>query len=294
MRLKYNWFWPGFNPTDFFITKYYKNAQLVDLQDINYDILILSVFPNNVQFTVNPNAKIVIFNGEHPSYIERYNISPTLLIGFSSVDSSWLQTHNNPKQINYPLWITYYENITPTFFEDVNKLVKTNKTTFNKKKLACLVNSHDMNRTRTPIYNFINKYERVDCPGKLYNNMDSKVVGTTPEDKRLFISNYKFNICCENKRGINYCTEKIIQSIEAGCIPIYYGYIDEFTTNIINKDRIIFLETPDDVSAQNKIKELIEDESKFYSFYKQPAFLPNAYSILMEYKEKVKNEFKSC
>lgn len=42
MRLRYEAFWPGFDPKDFFITKYFNKYILVN--DSSYDILICSVF----------------------------------------------------------------------------------------------------------------------------------------------------------------------------------------------------------------------------------------------------------
>lgn len=43
-------------------------------------------------------------------------------------------------------------------------------------------------------------------------------------DKIGTIRGYKFNLCPENNRMEGYVTEKVIDAIVAGCIPIYYGY----------------------------------------------------------------------
>ncbi|MBC7742933.1 MAG: hypothetical protein H7061_12105 [Bdellovibrionaceae bacterium] len=43
-------------------------------------------------------------------------------------------------------------------------------------------------------------------------------------DKLLVLKNYRFSICYENAYGIpGYVTEKIFDSLSAGCIPIYWG-----------------------------------------------------------------------
>lgn len=46
----------------------------------------------------------------------------------------------------------------------------------------------------------------------------------TVESKLSTLSRYKFSICYENARDIpGYITEKIFDSIQAGCLPIYWG-----------------------------------------------------------------------
>lgn len=43
-------------------------------------------------------------------------------------------------------------------------------------------------------------------------------------DKMTTLSGYKFSICYENARGIpGYITEKIFDSMSAGCVPVYWG-----------------------------------------------------------------------
>lgn len=43
------------------------------------------------------------------------------------------------------------------------------------------------------------------------------------ERKLEILKNYHFNLCFENTNTDYYCTEKIWDSIKAGCLPIYYG-----------------------------------------------------------------------
>ena len=61
--------------------------------------------------------------------------------------------------------------------------------------------------------------------GKVLNNIGKKV-----ENKIEFLSNYKFSISMENSNGDGYVSEKIVESLIAGTIPIYYGdyMIDEY------------------------------------------------------------------
>ena len=43
-------------------------------------------------------------------------------------------------------------------------------------------------------------------------------------DKKIkILQDYHFNLCFENTNWPHYCTEKIWDSIQGGCLPIYYG-----------------------------------------------------------------------
>jgi len=294
VRLRYEYFWPGLNPNDFFITKYFDSPTIT--QNDDYDILVCSVFPNryiNINQKVNPNAKIILFNGEHQTYIinfiQQTNIRPHILMGFCDLPQQVIKelyiNSQQPTIIYYPLWILYYDNIfSQEYFDKKNEEVNNiTREEFDKKRLCCLINSHDMNNVRTPIYNFIKlNNSEVDCPGRLLNNMDNKLVGTSSEDKLRFMNNYKFNICSENKYGLGYLTEKLPQCMDALCIPLYIGCKDTNKINykIFNINRVVFMDKSD---SFDKLKELLESPDKQYEIYKQPIFNDNSFKILKNF-----------
>ena len=88
MKIRFEYFWPGFNPKDFFLLKYFDEPEIVS--DDSYSYLILSVFPNKL-LSIKDSAKIIVFNGEHPSYINdrlvRIGIKPDIQIGFIDYNS---------------------------------------------------------------------------------------------------------------------------------------------------------------------------------------------------------------
>ena len=47
--------------------------------------------------------------------------------------------------------------------------------------------------------------------------------GDWVERKKQLLDNYHFNLSFENTAAYNYMTEKIWDSIENYCLPIYYG-----------------------------------------------------------------------
>jgi len=62
----------------------------------------------------------------------------------------------------------------------------------------------------------------VVCPGLSLNNTD-EVVPTGFSDKLGFLSQFKFTIAFENSSDPGYTTEKIVDPLLAGSIPIYWG-----------------------------------------------------------------------
>jgi hypothetical protein len=143
-----------------------------------------------------------------------------------------------------------------------------------------------MNNVRTPIYNFIKlNNSEVDCPGRLLNNMDNKLVGTSSEDKLRFMNNYKFNICSENKYGYGYLTEKLPQCMDALCVPLYIGCndINKINYKIFNINRVVFVDKIDSFDSFDKLKELLDSPDKQYEIYKQPIFNDNSFKILKNF-----------
>jgi hypothetical protein len=64
----------------------------------------------------------------------------------------------------------------------------------------------------------LSSYKRVDSGGKIRNNIGGPVL-----DKMKFIAASKFTIAFENESVSGYATEKIIQPLLVGSIPIYWG-----------------------------------------------------------------------
>ena len=110
---------------------------------------------------------------------------------------------------------------------------------------ALISNNISSDGFRLKFINELNKYKKVDMGGKILNN-----VGGPIQNKIEFLSLYKFSIAMENSEGDGYLSEKIIDSLIAGTIPIYYGdyTIDEY----INPKSFILIKN------ERNIKEKIE------------------------------------
>ena len=277
IKIKYTCFWPDFNPNDFFINDMIQKDYKI-VTDDSYDVIVMSVF-NYQNLKVKDNSIKILFNGEHPSYIDRFlqvtGIKLNLIIGFIT-SNQILGT----MQVYYPLWITYYDKIySQEYFDKANNNLKNiNLEDLSNKKFCCLINSHDTNNTRLPIYTSLIKYGKIDCPGRLLHNVSD--IGPERENKIKFMKNYIFNICSENGIGVGYFTEKLPQCVDALCLPVYSGDINKFNSNIFNIKRII--------TDCDKVQELIKDKQKLVDFYQQDIYNKDAYKYIINIQNIVK------
>ena len=74
-------------------------------------------------------------------------------------------------------------------------------------------------------HKIIERHKEIDVFGNGYNFIENKVDG---------LRDYKFSIVVENSMQDDYFTEKIIDSIMCGCVPIYWGTknINDYVNNI--------------------------------------------------------------
>lgn len=86
-------------------------------------------------------------------------------------------------------------------------------------------NAHPM---RDNLFHQISKYKKVDSLGKHLNNVGEPGTGWHGHAMECvkIKSNYKFSIACENAWFRGYTTEKLLTSLEAHTVPIYFGNMD--------------------------------------------------------------------
>lgn len=83
---------------------------------------------------------------------------------------------------------------------------------------CAFVVSNPKSPERNAFFRMLNQRRRVDSGGRHFNN-----VGGPVKDKLGFIRNYRFCIAIENTSSPGYTTEKLVEPLLAGCIPLYWG-----------------------------------------------------------------------
>lgn len=115
--------------------------------------------------------------------------------------------------------------------------------------------------------NELNKYKAIDMGGRYHNN-----IGRRAGNKVKFLSSYKFSFGMENSEGDGYVTEKILDSLLAGTIPIYYGdyTVDEY----INPKTYILIRNRNDIKEKiDYIKKIDNDDELYKSILKEKVFV---------------------
>ena len=151
-----------------------------------------------------------------------------------------------------------------------------------KKKKFCaavISNNYEHNMFRLDFINELNKYKKIDMGGLAFNN-----VGGPVKNKIEFLSSYKFSISMENSDGDGYISEKIIDSLIAGTIPIYYGdyMVDEY---INNKVYILIKGKIDLYDKIDYIKKIDNDDQLYQSILQENIFNEDYINIVDKYNE---------
>ena len=126
---------------------------------------------------------------------------------------------------------------------------------------------------RTNFFKELSKKLNIYSGGRALNNIGKEIPpGGIP--KFNFLKKYKFNLAMENRSITGYATEKIVEAMWAGTIPIYYG--DPLIKEQFNKDSFIDIS---DFSSINHAIEFILEVDNDFELYKryldQPYFIKN-------------------
>ena len=241
------------------MTKLLENQYFFNFTSDNPDYLIYDIFNCEHLELKYQNAIKIAFYTENT--IPDFNYAD-YSIGFHNIN--YLDRYFKKTTL---IWIFQrrYLNIKNKFFEKIRiKALKTKK----KKFCAAVISNYkSSNGFRIKFINELNKYKKVDMGGKYKNN-----VGGSIKNKTLFLSSYKFSIAMENSEGQGYVSEKILDSLLAGTIPIYYGgyMIDEF----INPKAYILIKNENDMIKKiDYIKKIDNDDILYKSFLKEKLFI---------------------
>lgn len=118
------------------------------------------------------------------------------------------------------------------------------------------------------------KYKHVDSLGRHLNNVGQKGTGYMGHSSEVvgIKSAYKFSIACENAYFPGYTTEKMLSSLEAHTIPIYFG--NKCASEDVNPTCFINCmdyNSLDEVVA--KVREVDENDDIWCSMISQPWYL---------------------
>ena len=156
------------------------------------------------------------------------------------------------------------------------------------RKFCSFLVSNEAPDQRIKLFELLSEYKKVDSGGKFRNNIGAPV----PRGQEIaWLSNYKFNITYENSSYPGYTTEKLLHSLAANAIPIYWGNPlvgDDFNTRaFINCHEYNSLE-----DVVERIKEIDSNDNLYREMLDQP-FLPGGVEVETNKEERIVEKFAS-
>ena len=253
-----------------YLKEIFKNKNyLFKLDSNNPDYVIYDVFGcEHTQPKFNNSIKIAYY-------------SENIIPDFNEADYALSQAHLTyfDRYFKYPSFIWRLNILRNYNIEKIRKEV-LNSPIRTKFCAAVISNNRSYAYFRINFIKILNNYKKVDTGGLSFNNINGKV-----DNKIEFLSSYKFSIAMENSEGDGYISEKIIESLLSGTIPIYYGdyMIDEF----INPNVYILIKGEKDIPKKIEYIKKIDSDDILYKFIlKEKVFLYNNIENIVEEEKK--------
>lgn len=253
LKLKFTDFWKDFNPVDnlFYglLSEYY---ELVESKDP--ELIIFSCFGSIHKLY---SCHKIFYTGE--------NVRPN----FTECDFALTFDYDLPisKHFRVPFyrWNGDLEKLCTPY--DATAIHKENR------KFCCMVVTNANGVVRNEFFNKLTLYKKVDSGGKYLNN-----IGKNVSNKMDFLRNYKFTMAFENASYPGYTTEKIVQPMLAGSIPIYWGN-PEITRDFSDKSFINVHTYKNLEKVVDRIIEIDNDDNLYQSYLSAYKFVDNVFPL---------------
>jgi len=200
-------FWPGFESNNLFLKFLKQYFQVV--VDEKPDYLFYSVYGSK-HLEYDDCIKI-LYTGEN--LVPDFNLCD-YAIGFHYLEFG-------DRYLRFPLY-AYYQWYYDSLLRDraLHQEIEYRADSLVNRKFCNFVYSNNVNSdpVRDAFFTELCKYRKVDSGGRHLNN-----IGGPVKDKLQFIKDYKFTIAFENSSVPGYTTEKLLEPIIAGSLPVYYG-----------------------------------------------------------------------
>lgn len=205
-NIRFEDFWPGFDANDNFIVSALRerfdiNVSVGDNQ--NPDLLFYSNFGvDNLKWR---DCIRIYVTGE--ADIPDFNLCD-YAIGLTKIEFY-------DRYLRFPFF--FHTNEKMKKIEESVKVL-TDSEALSRDFCSALISNVSRDPVIFEFYDKLNNYKKIASGGR-WNN----TVGQYVENKYPFINNYKFHIAFENTMVPGYVTEKMLDSLIASSVPIYWG-----------------------------------------------------------------------
>lgn len=216
-------FWPGFNPTNFFLN------EIVEAHDVKKSLIVESVFPSLFKSFIRKIKRRILRKSKATT---KNGASSTKRIWWTGEDRrppfrdghdlfiSFDQDDLSEKNVYFPLF--YSELLYPNNdslqrlggpVPEATSLTRDRGRTTYSRFACAFINNPEPTRLRAVEY--LTRYGQVEVFGKITN---------TPNTKKLpNAQGFKFVLCFENNLFPGYVTEKLLDAYLCGAVPLYWG-----------------------------------------------------------------------
>ena len=284
----FNNFWPGFvEKTDimdctFFIRlleKTYNAPIHISNTPDNATILVESIFGNYSYLHYKKWNATILFTGES-DYSNTRNVNQyDCVLGFED-------THDN--FVKCPLFVIFLLT-NPSILKDIENVDRPVPSAIPPNNASIILSNGYHGKERLEFFNTARKEMQVFSGGKFENNVGFVVPGSYNSSEMVdFYKRGKFAITMENNDKPYYVTEKIVNGLRAGVIPVYLGTsrVSEF----FNSRRFLHLKSN---PTKEDMAELIErmknmTSQEYLDIISQPVLLRPANDVFDEILASVK------
>ena len=267
LRVWFADFWPGFDYTDnFFVSILAESGLRFKVTRLLPNVVIYSCFGDNHR---KYRCCKVYYTGE--------NRRPPLdecqfAVSFDHID--------DPRHLRMPIYVyhAWYMARQMGLSGGIGDVLRILTATHSEEQILAgrdrfcsFIFSNGSVERRNAFFHRLSQYRRVDSAGTWLNNTGFTVRHKAKID---LLRGYKFNIAFENESYPGYTTEKILDPMIAGALPIYWG--DPVVSGDFNTGS--FLNAGDFESDEDVIEAIIRadrDPEVYLSYRRQPWFVDN-------------------
>lgn len=273
-------------------TKYLKHK----FPDEDFKINFFGAYETHHTIKWPMDGKKVFYTAEnlnYPPYLDMKKNCDTYALDYVDLSMGY-DLINNKKYLRFPYWAWAHFSPEVTEEEIENKIDTWNSINYKKTRDVVNVSSHDRGNTRKKISDDIEKIVEITYGGRWRNNTD-ELWTKYNNNKKEFMNPFKFNLCAENLVDDGYVTEKIFDSINSACIPLYVGGGNYLEPKILNQDAILrwFMEdTTDNKDTLELFKNVYSDEKTYNEFKDQNRLLDSSKKVIIKMFAKLEKHFE--
>lgn len=288
IRVFFHNFWPGFaEKTDImdctFFVKLLEGVYNAPIQvsrtPSNADILVESIFGNYSYLQHKKWNATILFTGES-DYANVQNIDTyDCVLGFEETRSNFVKC---------PLFLIFLLT-NPRILKELETTERPIPSKIPPNNASIILSNGNHGKERLVLFNTIKKEMTLYSGGKYENNVGGPVSGSyNSNEMNEFYRRGKFAITMENADKPYYITEKLVNGLRAGVVPVYWG--SSRVTEFFNPRRFIHLNSKPTNEERAKLIERLKQmtDEEYIQIVREPVLVRPIVDIYSELVSDVK------